>query len=234
MAGRSGGPWAHPRLVPAGEELIGVGGSLNPETLVLAYASGVFPMPMSRRRIGWWSPDPRGVLPLPHGMRVTSSLRASARTMSTTVDTAFAEVLDGCADPNRDGGWINGAVREAYLELHRLGLAHSVETRSSAGDLIGGLYGVEINGLFAGESMFHRARDASKVALLALVERLSAAPGRENPGVGRLLDTQWATDHLKSLGVVEVTRSDYLDALDVALTLPAAFDSPEIRFVRPE
>jgi len=220
--------------VPAGEELIGVGGSLNPETLVLAYASGVFPMPMSRRRIGWWSPDPRGVLPLPGGMRVTSSLRASARTMSTTVDTAFAEVVDGCADPNRDGGWINGAVREAYLELHRLGLAHSVETRNSVGDLIGGLYGVEINGLFAGESMFHRARDASKVALLALVERLSQAPGLDEPGVGRLLDTQWATDHLTSLGVVEVTRLDYLEALDIALTLPPAFDSPEIRFVRPE
>jgi leucyl/phenylalanyl-tRNA--protein transferase len=137
-----------------------------------------------------------------------------------TVDEAFVDVVRGCADPSRDGGWIDERILEAYAALHRLGWAHSVEVRDDEGALVGGLYGVEIGGLFAGESMFSRAADASKVALVALVERLREAPG----GVEgqRLLDVQWRTDHLASLGVVEVARPRYLAALRAALTLPPA------------
>ena len=130
-------------------------------------------------------------------------------------DTAFTDVVRACADPARDAGWIDEAIVAAYSRLHELGLAHSVETWRD-GELVGGLYGVCLGGLFAGESMFHRARDASKVALLALVEVLD--DGRED----RLLDVQWATPHLASLGVVEVPRSDYLTRL-----LPAALELPE-------
>jgi leucyl/phenylalanyl-tRNA--protein transferase len=170
--------------------------------------------------LGWWSPDPRGVLPL-DGLRVTGSLRRSCRRFTTTVDTAFVEVMLACGDPRRPDGWITSEVVEAYSELHRLGWAHSVETRTAEGDLVGGLYGVEIGGLFAGESMFSTATDASKVALVALVERLAAdaatLPGR------RLLDVQWRTEHLASLGVVDVDRLDYLRLLDAALALSPAF-----------
>ena len=202
-------------------DLVCAGADLEPPTLVRAYSLGLFPMPdpRSRRRSApptWWSPSPRGVLPLDR-MRVTRSLRQSAKRYEVRVDTAFAEVVRGCADPSRDGGWIDDRFVAAYTRLHELGLAHSVETWSGD-ELVGGLYGVSIGGLFAGESMFHRARDASKVALLALVERLSDAHGRT-----RLLDVQWATDHLATLGVVEVPRSSYLtDLLPAALELPDA------------
>jgi leucyl/phenylalanyl-tRNA--protein transferase len=167
--------------------------------------------------IGWWSPDPRGVLPL-DGLRVTRSLAKSCRRYAVTVDTAFEDVMRACGDPRRPSGWITDEFVQAYVELHRLGWAHSVETRSAAGDLVGGLYGVEIGGLFAGESMFSHERDASKVALVALVDVLTAAPGP-----GRLLDVQWMTDHLETLGVVEVDRLDYLDLLAAALPLAPAF-----------
>ncbi len=135
------------------------------------------------------------------------------------MDTAFAEVIDGCADPRRAAGWIDPAIRSAYLELHRLGWAHSVETWRD-GRLAGGLYGVSIGGLFAGESMFHRETDASKVALVALVDLLAEQP--EEP---RLLDVQWQTPHLASLGVVQIGRRDYLDRLPEALAaaVPRAF-----------
>jgi leucyl/phenylalanyl-tRNA--protein transferase len=170
--------------------------------------------------LGWWSPDPRGVLPL-EGLRVTGSLRKSCRRFTITVDTAFVEVMLACGNPRRPDGWITPDVVEAYAELHRLGWAHSVETRTGEGDLVGGLYGVEIGGLFAGESMFSTATDASKVALVALVERLAAdvdtLAGR------RLLDVQWRTEHLASLGVVDVDRLDYLRLLESALALPAVF-----------
>ena len=203
-----------------GQDFLGVGADLEPSTLLAAYRAGAFPMPLSRRRaaIGWWSPDPRGVLPLDR-LRVTRSLRASCRRFEITVDQAYDEVVAGCADPRRDGGWIRPDITAAYRTLHDLGWVHSVEAWSSGPDgrrrLAGGLYGVAIGGLFAGESMFHRVRDASKAALVALVGMLRAAGGP------RLLDVQWATDHLVSLGVVEVPRSEYLERLAAALELPA-------------
>ena len=134
---------------------------------------------------------------------------------------AFDDVVAGCGDPSREHGWIDDRIAEAYAELHRLGWAHSIETRTLEGDLVGGLYGVESGGLFAGESMFSRATDASKVALVALVGILRRAPSPER----RLLDVQWRTDHLASLGVVDLPRAEYLDRLPAALArpLPDAF-----------
>ncbi len=198
--------------------VVGIGGDLEPGTLLQAYRSGLFPMHVDRgRTLGWWSPDPRGVLPL-DGLRVSRSLRKSCARFEVRVDTAFRETVEACADPRRPHGWITGDIRDAYVRLHELGWAHSVETWDTSGPddrLVGGLYGVSVGGLFAGESMFHRAADASKVALVALVEIM-----REGID-GRLLDVQWATDHLQSLGAVEVPRSDYLRRLPAALALPA-------------
>lgn len=213
-----------PRASRRGEELLGVGADLEPGTVLAAYRTGLFPMPVERDGpMGWWSPDPRGILPL-HGMHVSRSLRRSCRHLVTTVDTAFGEVVRGCGDPRRPHGWITDEVREAYAVLHDLGFAHSIETRTPQGDLVGGLYGIEIGGLFAGESMFSRVTDASKVALVALVDRLAAAPGTDGrPRTGRLLDVQWRTDHLATLGVVEIPRDRYLALLERALPLPPAF-----------
>lgn len=209
-----------------GADLVAVGGDLAPGTLLAAYTAGMFPMGLGRHGrapIGWWCPDPRGVLPL-DGLRVTRSLRAASRRFEIRMNSAFSEVVAGCADPSRSGRWITRRVAAAYQELHELGWAHSVECWLD-GELAGGLYGVGVGGLFAGESMFHRVRDASKVALVALVEHLRAAPGE--PGA-RLLDVQWRTDHLASLGVVEIPREDYLQRLPVALSLPGA-DWPAAR-----
>jgi leucyl/phenylalanyl-tRNA--protein transferase len=213
-----------PLAARPGEELLGVGADLEPGTVLAAYRRALFPMPVDRGGpIGWWSPDPRGVLPL-DGLRVTRSLRRSTRRLRTTVDTDFEGVVRACADPSRPHGWIDDRIREAYLELHRLGWAHSVETRTADGDLVGGLYGIEVGGLFAGESMFSAVPDASKVALVELVRTLAAAPGdQERPGSRRLLDVQWRTDHLASLGVVEIPRDRYVALLDRALGLAPAF-----------
>jgi leucyl/phenylalanyl-tRNA---protein transferase len=220
-----------PAVLPPGEEIVGLGADLEPGTVLAAYRSGVFPMPVSRRGpVGWWSPDPRGVLEL-DDLRVTRSLRASCRRFEIRVDTAFDAVIRACADPKRPGGWIRRDVIKAYERLHELGFAHSVEAWSldAAGEaqLAGGLYGVEVGGLFAGESMFHRERDASKAALVALVDMLREARARDlrhDPDAPRrLLDVQWATDHLVSLGVTEVSRPDYLARLHEALTLPSAW-----------
>jgi leucyl/phenylalanyl-tRNA--protein transferase len=218
--------------VTAGEEIVGLGADLEPGTILAAYRAGIFPMPVSRRGpVGWWSPDPRGVLEL-DALRVTRSLRASCRRYEIRVDTAYDDVMRACADPRRPSGWIRRDVVEAYARLHELGWVHSVEAWSvdPSGEerLAGGLYGVAIGGLFAGESMFHRERDASKVALVALVDMLRAAQARDRPvdaateGVAprRLLDVQWATDHLVSLGVTELSRPSYLDRLREALPLP--------------
>lgn len=197
-------------------DLVAVGADLEPGTLLAAYRCGLFPMPLDEHDVGWWSPDPRGVLPL-DGLRVSKSLRRSCRDFEIRVDTAFTEVMAACADPSRSGSWIDAAVIAAYTRLHELGWAHSVETWRE-GQLAGGLYGVSVGGLFAGESMFHRVRDASKVALVALVDLLS-------DGQPRLLDVQWQTPHLATLGVVAVPRTAYLqqlrDVLDVPL--PSAF-----------
>ncbi len=196
------------------------GADLAPATVLAAYRQGLFPMPVGGRRfrrLAWWSPDPRGVLPL-DGLRVTRSLRRSLRRYELRVDTAFAAVIDACADPHRAGAWITADLRDAYVELHRLGWAHSVEAYDpDTGGLVGGLYGLAIGGLFAGESMFHRAADASKVALVHLVDLLRD-DGED--GAGRLVDVQWRTDHLATLGVVEIPRSEYLSRLTTALALP--------------
>ena len=208
-----------PLAAPASEDLVAVGGDLQPGTLLAAYRAGLFPMgvgPRGRPPMGWWSPDPRGVLPL-GGLRVSRSLRRSVHRFEVRVDTAFDDVVAGCADPGRPGRWITGEVAQAYGRLHRLGWAHSVECWRE-GRLAGGLYGLAVGGLFAGESMFHRETDASKVALVALVELL-ARDGDSR----RLLDVQWRTEHLASLGVIEVPRVEYLRRLRVALRcdLPA-------------
>ena len=211
-----------PALAEPGVELLGVGADLEPGTLLAAYRAGLFPMPVDRAGpIGWWSPDPRGVLPLGE-LRVSSSLRKSVRRFVTTVDTDFIGVIGACADPARPQGWINGPVIDAYVELHRLGFAHSIETRTSEGELVGGLYGIEIEGLFAGESMFSHERDASKVALVRLVEIMCDAPTPDR----RLLDVQWRTDHLGSLGVVDLDRDAYLHLLAATRGIEPAFPMP--------
>jgi leucyl/phenylalanyl-tRNA--protein transferase len=181
-------------------------------------------MPLDRRTMGWWSPDPRGVLPLDR-LVVSRSLRKACRRFEIRVDTAVAAVIDGCADPTRNGRWITPAIRAAYLRLHDLGWVHSVEAWSlDDGTLAGGLYGVSIGGLFAGESMFHRRTDASKVALVALVSMLrepwEAHAGSRKGQDGRVLDVQWRTAHLGSLGVDEISRADYLGLVAAAIALP--------------
>jgi leucyl/phenylalanyl-tRNA--protein transferase len=160
----------------------------------------------------------RGILPL-DGLRVPRSLRKMANRYEIRVDTAFDEVLARCGDPRRTGSWIDHGIVEVYTELHHAGVVHSVEAWTPAGQLAGGLYGVSLGGLFAGESMFHDpevGRDASKVALIALVQILTAA-GPEH----RLLDVQWQTPHLETLGVIEIGRTQYLSELKRALTVPA-------------
>jgi leucyl/phenylalanyl-tRNA---protein transferase len=178
-----------------------------------------------RGTLGWWSPDPRAVIPLDR-LHVSRSLRRSRRRFEIRVDTAFDAVIEACADPTRPHGWINPEVRSAYTRLHELGWVHSVEAWDRAnGELGGGLYGVAIGGLFAGESMFHRRTDASKVALVGLVELLRDGQGIPGSPSHRLLDVQWMTDHLAQLGAVEVARDEYLEMVRRAVDgpLPPAF-----------
>ena len=206
--------WGFPDPAEADEhDVVGVGADLEPGTLLAAYRTGLFPMPLERRGpMAWWSPDPRGVRPL-DGLRVSRSLRRACGRYEVRIDTAFAEVVEACADPRRPGGWISAEIQAAYRRLHELGWAHSVEAWDEHG-LAGGLYGIAVDGLFAGESMFHRRPDASKVALVALVDVLRA------DGLPRLLDVQWTTDHLRSLGAVDVARADYLRRLAEVRELP--------------
>jgi leucyl/phenylalanyl-tRNA--protein transferase len=199
-----------------GEDLIGVGADLEPGTLLSGYRAGVFPMGLGRHGrgpLGWWSPDPRGILPI-GGLKVSRSLRRSAAGFEIRIDTAFDDVVTACADSRRPGRWITPRIAEGYRRLHDLGWAHSVECWRE-GRLVGGLYGVGIGGLFAGESMFHRETDASKVALVALVTILA-----EDGDARRLLDVQWRTDHLATLGVVEIGRDEYRRRLEAALDAP--------------
>jgi leucyl/phenylalanyl-tRNA--protein transferase len=213
--------WEFPSVEAASPDgIVAIGGDLEPGTLLHAYRSGIFPMPVHdgpRRLLAWWSPDPRAVVPL-HGFHVSRSLRRSRRHFDVRVDSAFDEVVAGCADPARPGGWITPEIASAYGELHRLGWAHSVEAWMSGRELAGGVYGVGIGGFFAGESMFHRVTDASKVALAALVE------GLRDEGA-TLFDVQWLTPHLRSLGAVEMPRERYLALLAEAVEypLPAMF-----------
>jgi leucyl/phenylalanyl-tRNA--protein transferase len=203
--------WAFPPASDADDNgVVGMGADLEPGTLLAAYRVGLFPMPVARgRRVAWWSPDPRGVIPL-DGLRVSRSLRRSCRRYEVRFDTAFGEVIRACALTDRDGGWITPEIVRAYSRLHELGWAHSVETWDEHGQLVGGLYGVAMDGFFAGESMFHRARDASKVALVGLVEHLRQSDAS-------LLDVQWTTEHLRTLGAVDLPRDEYLEMLASAL-----------------
>ena len=200
--------WRFP--VPEGD-LVCVGGDLKPSTVVSAYRQGLFPMGVAGPPgvLGWWSPDPRGILPLDR-LRVTGSMRQSAKRYRIRVDTCFARVIRGCADPSRANSWISEEVITAYTRLHELGWAHSVEVFNRDEELAGGLYGVRVEGLFSGESMFHLERDASKVALMALVDLMRTS------GMS-LLDVQWCTDHLASLGAVAIARQEYLARLADAL-----------------
>jgi leucyl/phenylalanyl-tRNA--protein transferase len=212
------------------DDVVAVGADLEPGTLLAAYRNGLFPMPLDlpgRSPVtGWWSPDPRAILPL-DGLRVSRSLARSCRRFEVRVNTAFEAVGRACASPDRPGRWITPEISAAYDRLHQLGWAHSVEAwapgEGPGGEdlLAGGLYGVAVGGFFAGESMFHHRSDASKVALAALVGHLVA-------GGATLLDVQWLTPHLASLGAVEISRERYLDLLAEASArpLPPAFGRP--------
>ena len=189
---------------------------LDPAILVKAYQQGIFPMGMDDGQIGWFSPNPRGVLPL-DGFHLPSRLARVVRSARFTVriDAGFENVMRACATRRDDGTWINEEILESYVTLHRLGLAHSVETWQED-KLVGGLYGVHLGGAFFGESMFHHVTDASKVALVALVDRL-------NRKAFRLLDIQWVTPHLKQFGAVNVPRRTYLKVLAEALARDCRF-----------
>ena len=192
-------------------DLIGYSDEFDPALALVAYRCGVFPMPVEQW-MGWWSPLRRAVL-LPGGLRITRSLRKTAARYTTTVDRAFPDVLAACADPKRPDGWIDDRIAFAYTALNQAGYAHSVETWDSDGRLVGGLYGVHQAGMFAGESMFHHpelGRDASQVAPLRPVPQLARAPLS-------LPHRAWPTPPPASLGVVELSRRDYLARLGVAL-----------------
>ncbi len=189
---------------------------LKPELLLAAYCRGIFPMATEGGQIEWFSPDPRGVIPLderfhvPHGLERT----LKKKKFEVTFDAEFEQVMRECS-ARAEGTWISEEIVESYCALHRFGHAHSVEARLE-GKLVGGLYGVHIRGAFFGESMFHRCTDASKVALVALVERLRA-------NGFRLLDTQWLTPHLAQFGTYEVPRQEYLRLLAQAMKVECVF-----------
>ncbi|MDP9291197.1 MAG: leucyl/phenylalanyl-tRNA--protein transferase [Verrucomicrobiota bacterium] len=187
---------------------------IPPDQLLEGYVRGIFPMAMEDGEIAWFSPDPRAIIPLegfhvPHGVgRAMAKSRFEVR-----IDCAFEEVMRGCAD--RADTWIGVHIIESYVELHRLGYAHSVESWLD-GELAGGLYGVTIGGAFFGESMFHVQRDASNIALCALVSRCRSHGYQ-------LLDTQWLTPHLVRFGAIEIPRAVYLDQLKSAVQLDCHF-----------
>ncbi len=190
------------------------------ELLLGAYASGWFPMADEEGAISWYSPDPRGILPL-DTFHVPSRLQRVLRKQPfrIEIDCAFERVIRACAEAEREPGdsgtWISDDILASYCALHELGYAHSVEAWD-ADRLVGGLYGVALGGAFFGESMFHHATDASKVALVALVERLTARGFT-------LLDTQWVTDHLQQFGALEIPRDDYLRRLEASIRHAAVF-----------
>ena len=183
---------------------------IDPALLVRAYREGIFPMAMEDGTIGWFSPDPRGILPI-ETFRVPPRLARVVRQQrfEIEVDRDFAAVIRACAELRSEGTWISEEIADSYLALHRLGLAHSIETWQG-GRLVGGLYGVHLGGAFFGESMFHRVTDASKIALVALMDRLAR-------GGLSLLDVQWVTPHLKQFGAIEIPREEYLARLRRAL-----------------
>jgi leucyl/phenylalanyl-tRNA---protein transferase len=193
---------------------------ITPEVLLRAYACGIFPMAENAEdpNLFWVEPELRGVIPL-DGFHIASRLARTVRSdiFKVTVDTAFKAVIAGCAAPRpgREDTWINNRIRDLYIALHRMGHAHSVEIWQND-DLVGGLYGVNLGRAFFGESMFHRVRDASKVALVHLVARLIV-------GGFELLDTQYVTEHLRSFGAAEIPRRRYTALLDKAVKGEADF-----------
>jgi leucyl/phenylalanyl-tRNA--protein transferase len=196
--------------------LLAVGGDLRPERLVLAYANGIFPWYSDGDPIMWWSPDPRLIL-YPENFKVSKSLRQTLRNGNFEIkyDTDFGNVIDYCAKIPRngeEGTWITDEMKKAYIDLHRTGFAHSVETYRD-GKLVGGLYGVSLGKAFFGESMFHLERDASKVALYNLIEKIKGWNFR-------FIDAQIETNHLKSLGAVTISRAEYLNILEEAINWP--------------
>jgi len=189
---------------------------IEPPFLIQAYRQGYFPMAMEDGRIGWFSPDPRAVLPL-DSMRVSRRLARVVRSarFEVVIDRDFEGVMRACASARDEGTWISDEIIESYLALRRLGLAHSVECWRE-GRLVGGLYGVHLGGAFFGESMFHHETDASKVSLAALVTHMRARQMT-------LLDIQWVTPHLAKFGAVEIPRSQYLSHLAHAIVQPCTF-----------
>jgi leucyl/phenylalanyl-tRNA--protein transferase len=216
-------PHFPPHKAAGPDGLLMTGGSLSPDWMLEAYRRGIFPMPIKverRRMIAWITPDPRGILELDQ-LHVSRRLarRIARGEFQFTLDRAFSAVVEGCAAPRRydaDGDvWLTLAMQNAYQTLHGLGYAHSIEVWQE-GRLVGGLFGVAIGGLFAGESMFHRATDASKAALAALV------PYLKDRGF-TLFDVQWTNDHTRSLGARDIAREEYLDRLEAAIRLPVSF-----------
>jgi leucyl/phenylalanyl-tRNA--protein transferase len=200
------------------DDLVILGADLKPETVIDSYQHGIFPMHIevaNKRQIGWWSPQQRGILPL-NKINISKSLQKSMKKFHVSFDQAFDQVIDGCGDDKRPQGWINKEIKIAYKKLFELGYVHSVEVWNKKDELVGGLYGVEVKGLFAGESMFHKETDASKTAMVYLVNKLNEAGGE------RIFDVQWQTPHLKSMGVIEIPRKKYLSLLpEVMKTKPA-------------
>ena len=203
-------------------KLTAFGSTWDSEVLLAAYRLGMFPMPYEiagqDSAIGWWSPAERAIFK-PSDIVVSTSLRRSFKQFNITMDQDFAAVVRACGDPSRPSGWINQDVIDAYCDLHRQGIAHCVEVWNHDGKLVGGLYGLDLGGVFAAESMFHTQSNASKVALAFLGQRLS-------DDSGRIIDTQWLTSHLASMGATTMSRLEYCTALPELLALPAAFATP--------
>jgi leucyl/phenylalanyl-tRNA--protein transferase len=201
------------------DDLVTLGADLKPETLIDSYKHGIFPMHIqieNKREIGWWSPLQRGILPL-NKINISSSLQKSMKKYFVTFDQDFDAVIEGCGDDKRPKGWINKDIKTAYKKLFELGYVHSVEVWNKKDELVGGLYGVEVNGLFAGESMFHKQTDASKTAMVYLVNQLKEAGGE------RIFDVQWQTPHLKSMGVIKISRAKYISLLPEVMNTAPAF-----------
>lgn len=212
-----------------GQDLVALGADLEPGTMVAGYRAGLFPMGVGtegRDPLGWWSPDPRGVIG-PGDLHVSRSLSRSLRRFDVTIDADLGGVLAGCADPRRSGSWITDDLISAYRQLHTLGFVHSVEVWSED-TLVGGLFGVAIGGLFAGESMFMAATDASKAALVTLVRHLESVAGPDDtrPGTAWLVDVQWCTDHLARMGARTISRQSYLSRLPSLLGGAHLWPSP--------
>lgn len=200
------------------EGLLAVGGDLSPQRLLRAYREGIFPWYSENEPILWWSPDPRGVIPL-NKFYINRTIQKILKreTFEIRVNTAFEEVIRSCAvrEGSPRSGWITEDMISAYTNLCKMGFAHSVEAWKD-GKLAGGLYGVAICGMFAGESMFHGESNASKVALCALVERM------KERGYS-LLDCQMVTEVTSKMGAIEISRTDYLKRLKIALKVQCSF-----------